>query len=187
MRYFFAKVPFSVFVLQNRMNTFAKSLACTLIILTAFASSCVREEPSADSTAPITDEDVIEAIRDYHAAWEALEFDRVTSFHADGFEYLFFTDLVKSDAFPAILTDSWMAGVVEYEINETDFRVLAIKPDNAYVSLQVSDRSVYDDGSVARTVGSMTYLLRRDDEWKIIRLHHAGPVPDGLYESEDGD
>lgn len=165
----------------------AKSLACALIISTFFVSSCAQGEPSADSRDSISDEDAIEAIRNYHAAWEALDFDAVTAFHTDDFEYIYFTQLVKADAFPEILSEAWMAGVVEYEIDEDAFRVLLIEPSHANVTLQVSDRSVYKDGSVARTTGSMTYLLRRDDDWKILRLHHAGPAPDDLYDGEESD
>lgn len=169
------------------MTKFAIPLACALIISMFFVSSCSRGEPSADSRGPVNAEDAIEAIRDYHAAWEALDFDRVTAFHTDDFEYIYFTQLVEADGFPEILSEAWMADVIEYEIDEDAFRVLVIEPNHAHVTLRVSDRSVYNDGSVARTTGSMTYLLRRDDGWKILRLHHAGPAPDDLYDGEDSD
>lgn len=159
-------------------------LACGVIVSALFISSCVEQEPPSNPQSPISAESAIEAIRNYHAAWEALDFEEVASFHTDDFEYLFFTDLEESDAFPDILSEFWMAGVIEYEVNEDAFRVLIIEPDHAHVTLLVSDRSIYQDGSVARTTGSMTYLLRKEDEWKIRRLHHAGPAPIDLYESD---
>lgn len=157
---------------------------CALILSAVVISSCGAQELSSDTQVSINADGAIEAIRDYHAAWEALDFAEVASFHTEDFEYLFFTDVEEADAFPTILSEFWMAGVIEYEVNEGAFRVLIIEPNHAHVTLQVDDRSVYQDGSVARTTGSMTYLLRRDDEWKIRRLHHAGPPPDDLYESE---
>ncbi len=169
------------------MIKFPKPLVCALVISTFFVSSCVQREPTSGIQSPISAEGAIKAIRDYHAAWEALDFGKVTAFHTDDFEYLFFTELVEADAFPEILSESWMAGVIEYEINEDAFRVLIIEPNHAHVSLQVSDRSIYADGSVARTVGSMTYLLRKENDWKIQRLHHAGPAPHGLYDGENSD
>jgi len=145
-----------------------------LLLLTA----CSEPDQTDKRTSSISEAGAVSAIRNYHSAWEALDFEKVASFHASDFEYLFFTELVEAGAFPGILNDVWMKGVVEYQIDETDFRVLLLPSDYANVTLQFADRSVYGDGAVVQTTGSMTYLLQKaENEWKIRRLHHAGPLP----------
>lgn len=47
----------------------------------------------------------IEAIRAYHAQWEALDFDAIAAHHSPDFEYVFFDQVLEADAFPAILSE----------------------------------------------------------------------------------
>lgn len=138
-----------------------------------------------ESASKLTNDNAIRAVREYHAAWEALDFDKVAAQHTEDFEYLFFTEIVPADRFPAILQNDWMQGVAEYQIEESDFRVLLLPPSHAYVGLQFVDRSIFEDGGVAQTEGSMTYLLQHGATgWKVRRLHHAGPPPEGLFAPE---
>lgn len=166
--------------MKNFRVAIRRLLIASMLIL---ATSCTAAE-HADGPSPAP-EDAVQAILDYHAAWEALDFDKVAAFHTDDFEYFFFTELVGADAFPAILSDVWMEGVSEYQIDEADFRALLLPPDHAYVGLQFVDRSIFEDGGVAQTEGSMTYLLQHGATgWKVRRIHHAGPMPEGLFTPE---
>ena len=154
-----------------------RGAGCAALILTLLVACGAGDKPEKRPSS-LSEDKAIDAIEEYHAAWEALDFEKVASLHSDDFEYLFFTPTIEADAFPAILKEVWMTGVVEYEIEEQDFRVLLLPPEHASVTLKFSDRAVYDDGNELETTGGMTYLLQNaGTEWKVRRLHHAGPPP----------
>lgn len=75
-----------------------------------------------------------------------------------------------------------MQGVARYSIDESEFRPLVLSPSEVHVTVAVEDDTVYEDGSTAQTEGVMSYLLTRDKEWKVRRIHHSGPPPGDLYE-----
>tara|TARA_B100000678_G_C17963219_1_gene404050 strand:+ start:35 stop:538 length:504 start_codon:yes stop_codon:yes gene_type:complete len=165
---------------KSRLRAF---WAAVLLLATgATSSAAAQEEEPAFSEAG-----AIAAIREYHGEWEELDFAAVARAHTPDFEYIFFSQVIEAPAFPAILSDSWLVGVASYRIDESDFHAILLQPDHAYVSVRFEDESAYEDGTVARTSGMMSYLLAFDDGWKIRRLHHSGPLPEGLFEGTPAD
>ena len=153
-------------------------LTAAALILCGCAAPHARS--AIDSAA--AEKQVIDTIKDYHAAYEALDFERASSFHAADFVYIFFTERAPAVAFPEILSEIWMKGVDHYEIAEDNFDVLMISADFAFVTLDFKDHTTYADGGIAETSGAMSYLLQRIGGWKIVRLHSSGPAPADLYE-----
>ncbi|MEM6826980.1 MAG: nuclear transport factor 2 family protein [Pseudomonadota bacterium] len=150
-------------------------------------AGCAVDDPNRadESVQEANTEKAIAAIESYHSEWEALDFDRVTQWHAPDFEYVFFDQIVPGEAFPAVLSDKWMTGVTRYRIDESDYRPVVISSDAVWVTLNVADNTQYADGSAAETSGVMSYLLvRSSEEWKVRRVHHSGPPPADLYEGE---
>jgi len=141
----------------------------------------IAEPFNAENVQP---QEAIEFIGEYHASWEKLDFEAVAQLHAPDFEYVFFDQIVPGDAFPEILPTIWMKGVAVYSIEETDFEVVLIEPDHAFVTLAVSDETEYENGSIAKTSGVMSYLLHKDENWEIVRIHHSGPPSTDLYAGE---
>ncbi|MBB3034601.1 hypothetical protein [Alteriqipengyuania lutimaris] len=159
-------------------------ISTTLLLLTpALAASAGAQEAEP----AFSEAGAIAAIREYHGEWEELDFDAVAETHSPDFEYIFFSQVIEASAFPAILSDSWLVGVASYRIDESDFHAVLLQPDHAYVSVRFDDETVYEDSTIAHTSGMMSYLLAYDDGWKVRRLHHSGPLPEGLFEGTPAD
>lgn len=141
----------------------------------------ITNHTNAEDVSP---QQVIDVINEYHSLWEDLNFQALADLHSADFEYVFFDQVVPGTAFPEILPTVWMKGVAVYSIDEADFDVVVIEPDHAFVTLSISDETTYENGSVAKTSGMMSYLLRRDQTWEIVRIHHSGPPPKDLYIGE---
>jgi len=157
------------------------ALAVGALTLALAGCADAASEPAAVDEERVS-QAAIEAIKAYHAQWEVLDFDAIAAHHSPDFEYVFFDQVLEADAFPAILSEQWMQGVARYSIDESEFRPLVLSPSEVYVTVAIVDDTVYEDGSTAQTEGVMSYLLTRDEEWKVRRIHHSGPPPGDLYE-----
>ena len=152
--------------------------------MSASMGACASSVTKPLKTGDVEPQQVIDVIQEYHSHWEDLDFQAVADFHSADFEYVFFDQVVPATAFPEILPTIWMKGVAVYSIQEENFDVVVIEPDHAFVTLAISDDTTYANGSVAKTSGMMSYLLRRDETWEIVRSHHSGPPPSELYVGE---
>lgn len=159
-----------------------KSMFCLAMTWNLVACAGSINEPL--NAANVQPQQAIDFISEYHEHWEDLDFEAVAQLHSPDFEYVFFDQVVPGDAFPEILPTIWMKGVVVYSIEESDFDVVLIEPDHAFVTLAVSDETEYENGDIARTSGMMSYLLHKDEKWKIVRIHHSGPPSTDLYGGE---
>ena len=77
------------------------------------------------------------------------------------------------------MRDVWLAEITEYAIEMVSPSVEMLGPDAAVISFLFEDREVYRSGYVGTSEGAMIYVFeRREGSWKIVRIHHSGPVPD---------
>ena len=126
--------------------------------------------------------DTIRALsEDYNAAWEELSVARIIDFHGAGFEYYWF-DRKITDEFAELVGNVWLSDTQEYSIEMFEPSVEVLGQDAAVISFSFRDRQVFVSGEVATTQGLLSYVFeRRDGGWKIVRVHHSGPVPEGYY------
>ena len=124
--------------------------------------------------------DTIRALaEEYNEAWETLDIASIVEFHGMGFEYYWFNTRVAED-FEDVLRDVWLAETKEYEIEISNPGVEVLGTDAAVISFLFNDREVSLSGDVVTSEGAMIYVFeRREGRWKIVRIHHSGPVPEG--------
>lgn len=151
----------------------------TMVLTCCIAAGCVsttRPRLTAEQEAAISNT-VLSLTEAYNAAWEGLRAGPILQFHGDDFQYYWFDQRV-SDDFEEVLRTEWLAGIEEYSIEMIDPQVKVLGADAAVVSFQFVDRET-TDGSVQESSGALGYIFERQaGEWKIVRIHHSGSVPE---------
>lgn len=154
------------------------------VIAVAVPSWCLAACTPGDSTlaragAELALEDTILALAgEYNDAWGTLDVGTIVEYHAEGFAYYWFDERISAD-FATTLGEIWLADTQAYSIDMVDPDVDILGADAAVISFRFNDRQLYESGDVVATQGAMGYIFERGDGgWKIVRVHHSGPVPE---------
>lgn len=148
------------------------------VILAGMGMATASAEPGekdAGKGAQIAEE-VLQVTRDYNAAWETLDPERISAFHSEDFHYYWrgarhassraeYDHLLREQIIPA--TSKWSAEMIEPAVQ-------VMGPDSATVSFEFeSETAPYEYGP-----GALSYVFRRTDgAWKIVLIHESAPVP----------
>ena len=163
---------------KREIQTASVVVACMLSGMAA----CVSESQTMtrENEAALTDSLLVLTNR-YNAAWEAVRPDSIVAFHSDDFEYYFF-DARIDELSEEMLREEWIGDLDEYSIDMTGPSVEILGRDAGIVSFLFRDHGVDMAGVVTETEGALSYVFeRRAGVWKLVRIHHSGPMPEGLY------
>ena len=155
------------------------SLLSALLLLFWSSAGCKSTSSPLFGTEPeATTSDTLLALTEaYNDAWEQLSADAILSFHGSGFQYYWFDQRLSAE-FEEVLRHEWLPGIEAYSIEMVDPQVYVLATDAAVVSFQFLDRE-WADGSVEESKGALGYIFERQNgAWKIVRIHHSGPVPE---------
>jgi len=134
------------------------------------SASAAHDEALADT--------LLSLAEDYNAAWEQWRAEPILRLHSKDFQYYWYDQRLAQD-FEEILREEWLPRSKEYSIQMIDPHVEPLGRNAGVVSFQFHDREVSTAGAVQEHGGALTYIFeRRGSDWKLIRVHQSGPVPE---------
>jgi ketosteroid isomerase-like protein len=117
----------------------------------------------------------------YNAAWETLDVDTISAFHADDIRYYWRGDLAcaNQQEFKPLL-EGILTDINAYSAVMVDPNVYVISPNAGIVSFQFDGQVDDHQGQTHEYDGAMTYVFeKRNGQWKLTLIHESAPVPEG--------
>jgi len=164
------------------MNGTPVSFLLALHLVSAIATGC------ASSSGVRLNSEQEAAIRDtplsvtaaYNAAWEELDFERISAFHAADFTY-YRRGVVDSDShadFARAYHENVATQITAYWASASDIWVKVLGPDAGLVAFLFRGGVETPDGARHDYNGALTYAFERHGgQWRITHIHESAYVP----------
>lgn len=167
-------------------RTLRSSLLLTAIGILAESSWADPEGVTAAKEAEIS-EAILAIAEAYNSAWGEWTAEAILPFHGEGFEYYWY-DMRLAEEFETVLREVWLPESTEYSIEMLDPQLRVLGRDAAILSFGFRDREVNTSGQIQHNTGALAYVFERSGpEWKIVRIHQSGPVPEEYSGADEGD
>ena len=117
----------------------------------------------------------------YNAAWEALDFDRISEFHADDFTY-YRRGIVDSESnadFERAYHENVATQITGYWASASHTWVKVLGPEAGIVAFVFRGGVETPDGAKHTYDGALTYVYeRRGGQWRITHIHESAYLPE---------
>ena len=160
----------------------ASSLLVLLLISTVGGGCAPTSAPlmSTDQEAAIS-ETLLSTTAAYNAAWEELDFDRISEYHADDFTY-YRRGVVDSDSqadFERAYHENVATQITGYWATASDTWVKVLGPNAGLVAFVFRGGVETPDGAKHDYDGALTYAYeRRGGQWRITHIHESAYLPE---------
>ena len=156
-----------------------KTWLLPLLIATGCATT---PAPILDAEQDATIADTLLSITEaYNAAWEELDFDRISEYHADSFTY-YRRGVVDSSSqtdFERAYYENVATQITSYWAEATETWVEVLGSNAGLVAFVFRGGVKTPDGATHAYDGALTYVYeRRGGRWKIVHIHESAYDPE---------
>lgn len=160
----------------------ASSLVALLLLGTVSLGCASNSSPrlSSGEIASIR-ETLLSTTAAYNAAWEELDFRRISEFHADDFTYYRrgLVDSASNTDFERAFHENVATQITAYWASASDTWVKVLGPDAGIVAFVFRGGVETPDGARHSYDGALTYVFERGDgRWRISHIHESEYLPE---------
>lgn len=154
-----------------------------VLLLGSIAVGCVSTQAQRlDAERELAIADTLLAItKAYNAAWEELDLERISEYHADDFTY-YRRGVVQSASqteFEQVYHDDVATQITSYWANATETWVEVLGPDAGVVAFVFRGGVETPDGATYDYDGALTYVYeRRGGRWQVVHIHESAYLPE---------
>lgn len=161
-------------------KTLALSLCAALLLGALGCGPASPPQLSPDQEAAVK-EALLATTAEYNAAWEALDVDRISKFHAEDFTY-YRRGVVDSQSnadFARAYHENVATQISGYWASASETWVKVLGADAGIVAFVFRGGVETPDGARHDYDGALTYVYeRRDGQWRITHIHESAYLPE---------
>ena len=116
----------------------------------------------------------------YNAAWEKLDLDQISEYHADDFTYYRrgTLDSKSQSEFEQVYHDDVATQITSYWADASNIWVEVLGTDAGTVAFEFRGGVTTPDGATHDYDGALTYIFeRRDGHWRLVHIHESAYRP----------
>ncbi len=148
--------------------------------ITAGCTSRQADTMDAEQEAAIADS-LLTITEEYNAVWESLDFERISTYHADDFTYYRrgVVDSASHSDFRQAFHDNVATQITVYWADASNISVDVLGRDAGVVAFLFRGGVETPDGAKHDYDGALTYVFeRRGEEWQIVHIHESAYTPE---------